>query len=221
MMSVGLHCRLVGRPGRAAALARFVDYAMAKGGVWITRRIDIARHWITHHPPPGGLKPSVMPRGLFLEMFGGVFEHRPDIAEAAHRQGLTTAEDSAEGLSAALSRAMRALPREEQLALIRAHPDLAGKLALAGDLTADSAKEQASAGLDRLSAHELAAITRMNEHYKAHFGFPFILAVKNRSKDEVIAALRSRLGADADAEFDTALGEIERIARFRIEDRLK
>jgi urate oxidase len=112
------------------------------------------------------------------------------------------------------------LPRDKQLALIRAHPDLAGKLALAGELTADSKKEQASAGLDRLSQHELAALTRMNEHYKAHFGFPFILAVKGRTKDDVIAALRTRLGADADAEFETALSEIERIARIRIDGRL-
>ena len=221
MMSVGLHCRLVGRPGRAAALARFLDYALAKGDVWIARRIDIARHWIAHHPPEGGLRPSQMPRGLFLDRFGDVFEHTPGIAEATHRAGLTPAEDSAAGLARAMARATRALPREEQLALIRAHPDLAGRLALAGEVTADSAKEQASAGLDRLSPHELKAITRMNESYKAHFGFPFILAVKNRGKEEVIAALRNRLGSDTEAEFETALGEIERIAQIRIEDRLR
>jgi 2-oxo-4-hydroxy-4-carboxy-5-ureidoimidazoline decarboxylase len=112
------------------------------------------------------------------------------------------------------------LPREEKLALIKAHPDLAGRLALAGEVTADSAKEQASAGLDRLTPHELAALTRMNEHYNAHFGFPFILAVKGRTKEEVIASMRNRLGADAEAEFETALGEIERIAQLRIKDRL-
>lgn len=221
MMSVGLHCRLVGRPGRAASLARFLDYALAKGDVWIARRIDIARHWVRHHPPAGGLKPSRMHRALFVERFGDVFEHTPEIAETAHQAGLSSAQDSAEGLAAVMSRAMRAFPRDKQLALIRAHPDLAGKLALAGELTADSKMEQASAGLDRLSQHELAALTRMNEHYKAHFGFPFILAVKGRTKDDVIAALRSRLGADTEAEFETALSEIERIARIRIEDRLR
>jgi len=221
MMSVGLHCRLAGRPGRAAALARFIDYALAKGEVWMARRIDIARHWVARHPPAGGYRPSRMPRALFVEAFGSVYEHSPEIAEAAQRAGLTADEDSPEGLARAMSRAVRALPREAQLALLSAHPDLAGGLALAGGLTADSAQEQTSAGLDQLSPHELAAITRMNEAYKARFGFPFILAVKDRSKEEVIAALRARLGADAQAEFETALGEVERIARARIEDRLR
>jgi OHCU decarboxylase len=137
-----------------------------------------------------------------------------------HRAGLSSRHDDAQGLAQAMSAAMRALPREEKLALIKAHPDLAGRLALAGEVTADSAKEQASAGLDRLTPHELAALTRMNEHYKAHFGFPFILAVKGRTKEEVIAAMRNRLGADAETEFDTALGEIERIAQLRIKDQL-
>jgi len=221
MMSVGLHCRLAGRPGRAAALARFVDYALAKGDVWMARRLDIARHWIVQHPPPGGYKPSRMPRALFLERFGHVFEHSPQIAESVHRAGLSARHDEAQGLAQAMSAAMRAMPREEKLALIKAHPDLAGRLALAGEVTSDSAKEQASAGLDRLTPHELAALSRMNEHYKAHFGFPFILAVKGRTKEEVIGAMRSRLGADAEAEFETALGEIARIAELRIKDRLQ
>ena len=104
--------------------------------------------------------------------------------------------------------------------MVRAHPDLAGRLALAGEVTAASAAEQASAGLDRLTAHELAALTRMNEAYRARFGFPFILAVKGRTKDEVIDVMRARLGADAEAEFETALREIERIAALRIKDRL-
>jgi OHCU decarboxylase len=220
MMSVGLHCRLVGRPGRAASLARFIDNALEKGDVWMPRRIDIARHWIAHHPPPGGYRPSRMPRGLFLELFGHVFEHTPQIAEAAHSAGLTASHDTAEGLARAMSGIMRALPREQQLALVRAHPDLAGRLALAGEVTADSAREQASAGLDRLTPHELAALTRMNEHYQQHFGFPFILAVKGRSKEDVIAAMRTRLGSDVDAEFETALGEIEQIALLRLKDRL-
>ncbi|MBV8769991.1 MAG: allantoinase PuuE, partial [Hyphomicrobiales bacterium] len=81
MMSVGLHCRLAGRPGRAAALARFLDYALAKGDVWMARRLDIARHWIARHPPSGGYKPSRMPRALFIERFGDIFEHSPHIAE--------------------------------------------------------------------------------------------------------------------------------------------
>jgi OHCU decarboxylase len=161
-----------------------------------------------------------MPRGLFLELYGGVFEHTPKIAEATYAAGLDASHDTAEGLARAMSAAMRALPREDQALLVKAHPDLAGRLALAGEVTADSAKEQASAGLDRLSQHELAALTRMNEAYKTRFNFPFIMAVRGRSKEDVIAAMRARLGNDADAEFETALAEIERIALLRLKERL-
>ena len=220
MMSVGMHCRLLGRPGRFRALQRFLDHIEAHDRVWVCRRIDIARHWIARHPPLGGYKPSHMPRALFVELYGDVFEHTPKIAEATHALPLTSEHDTAKGLAKAMSGVMRALPHDEKLALIAAHPDLAGRLALAGELTAESAKEQSSAGLDRLSQHELAALTRMNDAYKARFHFPFIMAVKGRSKDEVIAAMRLRLGADADAEFDAALTEIERIALLRLKDRL-
>ena len=98
MLSAGLHCRLVGRPGRAAELARFLDYVKAQEHVWIATRIDIARHWIRHHPPKGGYVPAQMPRALFAEVFGGIFEHTPAIVERAHAQGLTGAQNSAPGL---------------------------------------------------------------------------------------------------------------------------
>src|SRR5688500_13593783 len=97
MMSVGLHCRLAGRPGRAAALARVLDDVAAHARVWVARRIDIARHWIRHHRPPG-LRPSGMSRALFVELFGDVFEHTPWIAEGAHEAGLSAGQDTAEGL---------------------------------------------------------------------------------------------------------------------------
>ncbi len=79
MMSIGLHCRLVGRPGRAAALARFLDYIQSHTGVWITTRLDIARHWARHHLPQAALKPSRLPRALFIERFGDVVEHTPPL----------------------------------------------------------------------------------------------------------------------------------------------
>ena len=88
MLSIGLHCRLVGRPARAASLARFVDYALGHDKVWFATRLDIARHWIAKHPPPGGWKPSKLTRTLFVERFGGVYEHSPWIAEAAYDAGL-------------------------------------------------------------------------------------------------------------------------------------
>ena len=220
MLSIGLHCRLVGRPGRAAALGRFLDYVSSHEHVWVARRIDVARHWVRTHPPTGGYKPSRMGRALFLELFGDVYEHTPEIASHAHAAGLTTAEDDAPGLHAALSATMRALPHDAKLALINAHPDLAGRLALAKSLTRASEGEQAGAGLDTLSADELARFTDLNDRYRGRFGFPFVMAVRGRRKDEVLAAFERRLAQEPDAEFETALDEIDRIARLRLDARL-
>jgi len=220
MLSVGLHCRLAGRPGRAAALARFLDYVLGHDRVWIATRLDIARHWIGVNPPAGGYRPSHMPRALFLERFGDIFERTPQIAERAHRAGLTVAHDNAEGLHRALIAAMRAMTREEKRALINAHPDLGPRLAAGLELTRASAREQESAGLDRLTPTQRERLAQLSAAYKARFGFPFILAVRGRTPDEVLASLATRLTRDADAEFEGALHEIERIARMRLEDRL-
>ena len=220
MLSVGLHARLAGRPGRAAALARFLDHVQSKPDVWVARRLDIARHWIKAHPPEGGYVPSRLPRALFLERFGDIFEHSPGIVEATHRAGLTAENDTANGLHRALVAQMRTIPREAKIALIKAHPDLAGKLAQARQMTTDSITEQDSAGLDRLTAEELARFTALNDAYKARFGFPFIMAVKGRTKAEVIAGFEARLKNDAAQEFDAALAQIERIVGLRLAGRL-
>ncbi len=220
MLSIGLHCRLVGRPGRAAALARFLDYIKAHENVWIARRLDIARHWIKHRPPKGGYVPSRMPRALFVEVFGDIFEHTPQIAERAYNKGLSASDDTAPGLHSALVTVMRAMLREEKLALVKAHPDLAGRLALAKVLTADSTKEQGSAGLDRLTPEELKRFTELNETYKSRFGFPFIMAVKGATKEQILANFERRVAHDADSEFAEALTQIERIALLRLTDKL-
>jgi len=218
MMSVGLHCRLVGRPGRAAALDRFLDYVASHEKIWIARRIDIARHWIRHHGPPN-LKPSTMSRGLFVELFGDVFEHSGWIVEAAHQRGLTPAQDTAEGLHAAFAQVLSGATREQKLALVRAHPDLAGRFELA-ELTDDSQREQASAGLDSLSERERYRFLELNDAYRDKFGFPFIMAVKGRSKEDILAAFEERLEHDPGQEFDAAIGEIETIALLRLKDKL-
>ncbi len=220
MLSIGLHSRLVGRPGRTAALARFLDYVQSHSHVWIARRIDIARHWIARHPPDGGYRPSQTPRGLFIEVFGDIFEHTPEIAARAHAAGLTSAQDTASGLHTALIAHMRNMKQDEKRALIMAHPDLAGRLALAGALTVDSAREQGSVGLDRLTPEELARFTDINERYKARFGVPFIMAVKGATKEAILAAFERRIHNDADTEFAEALAQIERIALLRLSDRL-
>ncbi len=218
MLSIGLHCRLVGRPGRAAALARFLDYVRGHDQIWVARRIDIARHWIRRHPPAGGWRPSHMTRTLFVERFGGVYEHSPWIAAAAYDAGLGLEADKAEGLAAALSAAMRKGTQAQKRALIDAHPDLAGKLALAKRLTPESTGEQASAGLDHLTDDERARFASLNDAYRARFGFPFIMAVKGRSKAQILAAFEERLKNEADKEFATALDQIDRIAALRIKD---
>ncbi|ARO55539.1 OHCU decarboxylase [Methylorubrum zatmanii] len=219
MLSVGLHCRLVGRPGRIAALARFLDHVAAHDGVWLARRIDIARHWTARHPAET-LRPSTMSAAQFLTRFGDIFEDTPEIALRAWQAGLTAREDSAEGLHAALVGALRGLPAEQQRALIRAHPELAGRLAQAGQLTQASTTEQGSAGLGALSAEELARFERLNAAYRARFDLPFIMAIKGSSREAILAAFEARLRNDPEQEFQEALRQIERIAWLRLKDRL-
>lgn len=220
MLSIGLHCRLVGRPGRAAALARFLDYVASHERVWVARRIDIARHWIRTHPPAAGYRPSGMGAALFVEVFGDIFEHTPEIAARAYASGLTSKDDTAEGLHDSLVAVMRSLSVSEKRALLCVHPDLAGRLALSRGLTVDSTGEQAAAGLDRLSPAELQRFTALNSRYRDRFGIPFIMAVKGRTRQEIVTAFEHRLHNTAEQEFADALAEVERIALLRLKDRL-
>ncbi|NLS01021.1 allantoinase PuuE [Rhizobium sp. P38BS-XIX] len=217
MMSIGLHCRLIGRPGRVMALARFIDYVQSHEKVWIARRVDIARHWAQHHPPmPGVEKPTRMPEAVFVQRFGGVFEHSPWIARRAFAGELSPANDTAIGLHAALVFQFRAASEEERLAVLVAHPDLAGKLAQAKRLTESSTQEQASAGLDALTDEERRRFTELNDRYVAKFGFPFIIAVRDHSKSGILAAFEARLGNDRNTEFAAACRQVERIAFLRL-----
>lgn len=152
----------------------------------------------------------------FLDRFGGVFEHSSFIAERALDAGAVALPLTAAGVHAALTGAFRAASAEEQLGVLRAHPDLAGKLAIAGGLTEDSRKEQAGAGLDRLSPQEHARFTELNTAYTEKFGFPFIIAVKGLDKNDILAAFETRIGNTADAEFETAKAQVERIALLRL-----
>jgi chitin deacetylase len=221
MMSVGLHCRLVGRPGRLQALKRFIDYIREFEGVWTPKRIEIAQHWRSTHPPkPRGERPSHMGQEAFVQRFGGVFEHSPWIAERAFGLELGPAHDSAAGLHNALARMFRSASREERLGVLKAHPDLAGKLAAAKRLTVESTAEQASAGLDALTDAERAKFEDMNAAYTEKHGFPFIIAVKDHDKQGIMRAFETRIANDTDTEFATACAQVERIARLRLEDML-
>lgn len=161
---------------------------------------------------------NVSDRAAFVSVLGHLFEHSPWVAEETWPKRPFP---DAEALHAALCATMRAAPHERQLALIRAHPDLAGRLARQRQLTAESTREQASAGLDRLSDAELADFTRQNEAYKTRFGFPFIICARLNAKAAILTAMRSRVDNPPDTEFATALGEIEKIARLRLDDLLK
>ncbi len=220
MLSIGLHCRLIGRPGRAMALKRVLDHMRAHDGVWFATREEIADHWAREHPPQHRTRPSEMDRETFVKEFGGIFEHSPWIAEGAHALELGPTHDTATGVHSALARVFRTADDERRLGVLTAHPDLAGKLAAAKRLTAESTAEQASAGLDALTDEERATFTEMNDAYTAKFGFPFIIAVRDHDKASIMAAFRARLDNDRATEFETACGQVERIAELRLQEKL-
>ena len=193
MLSVGLHCRLVGRPGRAASLARFLDYVLSHDQVWVPTRLDIARHWIRKHPPAGRME-AVAPdphavrravrrrlRALALDRGGGL-RRRP---RPGRRHGRGPGEgDGGRGGEGDRRAEAGADPRASR-------PRRPARARQA--LTAESTAEQASAGLDRLTPEELAKFTALNDAYRRRFGFPFIMAVKGRSKADILAAFEQRL----------------------------
>ncbi|WP_282602161.1 allantoinase PuuE [Paracoccus sp. PARArs4] len=220
MFSIGLHCRLAGRPGRAMALRRFLDHVQSHEGVWFATRLDIARHWAAEHPWQPRQRPSRMDRAEFVERFGGIYEHSPWIAERVWDAEMGAVHDSAAGLAGRMAQVFRAADDAERLGVLRAHPDLAGKLAQARHLTADSTAEQASAGLDALTDAERAEFTRLNEAYVARHGFPFIIAVRDHDKAGIMAAMRARLDKDTETERSTAEEQVARIGELRLKEAL-
>lgn len=157
---------------------------------------------------------NAAPAADFIDALAGIYEHSPWIAEAvvAKRPFASLA-----ALHEAMIAVVRAASAEKQLALVKAHPDLAGKAARAGELTAASTNEQMSAGLDRLSEADYARFHQLNDGYKARFGFPFIVCVRRHTKDSILRAFEQRLAHSADQELSTALTEIFRIAALRLD----
>jgi OHCU decarboxylase len=153
----------------------------------------------------------------FAAALGHLYEGSPWVARAAY--GRRPFAD-AEALHAALTAAVRDAGEEQQVALIAAHPDLAGRVAREGRLTAASQREQAGAGLDRLSAEEIARFNAGNAAYRARFGIPFVICARANTKASILAELERRAGNDRAGEIETALAEIAKIARFRLEDTL-
>ena len=166
---------------------------------------------------------GTLDRDAFVARYGGVYEHSPWIAERTFDRGAAPRRDRhadtgayVAALARALSATLADASDEEKLGLIRAHPDLVGRAALAGSLTADSNAEQSSAGLDRCSPEELERFRSLNDAYRAKFGFPFVMAVRGVERAAVLALFENRLGHSPAHEFGRALDEIDRIARLRL-----
>ena len=156
-------------------------------------------------------------RAGFVDALGAIFEHSPWVVDRAwQRRPFAAADD----LMTAMLAVVETASDDEKLALIRAHPDLAGKAARAGALTEHSASEQAGVGLNRLPDEEFARFHHLNDAYKARFGFSFVIAVRGQTRETVLAAFEARLKNDLAAEKAEALRNIGLIARFRLEDML-
>lgn len=220
MLSIGLHCRLIGRPGRAAALRRVIDHMTSHDGVWFATRLQIAQHWSRTNPFVATVRPSDMSRQAFVSAFGGIFEHSPWIAEGAHALELGPTHDTAQGVHQALARVFRAASDDKRLGVLTAHPDLAGKLAAAGKLTDESTSEQAGAGLNLLTDTERAFFQDQNSQYVAKHGFPFIIAVRDHTKASIMDAFKRRIDNDRATEFTLACRQVERIAELRLQEKL-
>jgi len=156
---------------------------------------------------------NALGRAAFIERFGSVVEHSPWIAEGAW---LRHPFASVDALHAAMVATLMASPIETQLVVIRAHPELAGKAAIRGEMTADSKLEQGGAGLTECSPREFARLYALNRAYRAKFGFPFIIAVKGLDRAAIIAHFAARLEHDRATEFAEALAQIARISRLRL-----
>ena len=156
-----------------------------------------------------------MDRAGFVEAFGSLMEHSPWVAEGAWEGRPFGSVDEMHG---AFVEAVEGASEERRVALIWAHPDLAGKAALAGELTEESAREQSSAGLDRLSPGEYERFFRLNTAYREKFGLPFVVCVRDHTKESIFAAAQERLANKSEEEVEAALREIARISRLRLED---
>ena len=161
--------------------------------------------------------PSEMSENEFVEVFGGVYEHSPWIARYAWRNGLTEDHNTPAGLSETLIEIVAKADHDKILELINAHPDLAGKAAIDGELTEDSTSEQSGAGIDQCTAEEFQKFQSYNNDYKEKFNFPFIMAVKGSNRHQILEAFEIRIKNNEEAEFTQAVTEINKIARFRLD----
>ena len=156
-----------------------------------------------------------MSAAQFVQALGGIYEHAPWVAEQAAAQRPFA---SAAALTAAMRKAVDTAGEDAQLKLVRAHPELAGKAAVRGELTAESTREQSGAGLNQCTPEEFERLQSLNAQYNAKFGFPFILAVRGYDRHGIIENFSKRVENDRDTELRTSLEQIHRIAGFRLHD---
>ena len=156
-----------------------------------------------------------MTQSEFVARYGGIYEHSAWVAEEVASDAIGI--DNVEQLATTMADCVDNASTERQLALIRAHPDLAGKAQLAGELTQDSTTEQSKAGLDQCSADDYAQFQTLNDQYHEKFGFPFVMAVRASTRAEILSVFAARLENDPALEFETALEEIHKIARLRLQ----
>ncbi|PXW27674.1 2-oxo-4-hydroxy-4-carboxy-5-ureidoimidazoline decarboxylase [Paraburkholderia caballeronis] len=156
-----------------------------------------------------------MSAGAFVAALGGIFEHSPWVAQAAEPQRPF---DSIDALHRTMAHAVETAGEARQLALINAHPELAGKAAVRGELTAESTREQSGAGLDQCTQQEFDTLQRLNRAYRERFGFPFILAVRGYDRHGIIANFEARVQNSRVDELRASLDQIYRIARFRLDE---
>lgn len=161
---------------------------------------------------------SAASQAEFVAALDGIYEHTPWVAERAWS---ARPFPTLESLHAALAGTVAEAEPAEQLALVQAHPELAGRAAVRGELTDLSRREQGGVGLDQCSAEEFADLTRLNRAYGDRFGFPFIIAVRGHTRASIIAALAQRLGNTREAELRECLRQIDQIAWLRLRDRLQ
>lgn len=156
-----------------------------------------------------------MHREDFVRRYGGIYEHSPWVAEETFDGGGDQTDIRV--LAGLFAECVDNASRERRLALIQAHPDLAGRAAVAGELTSESTEEQASAGIDQCTAEEFARFQDLNERYRKKFDFPFVMAVRGSNRHKILAAFEERLENDPEEEFERAISEIHKIALFRLE----
>lgn len=167
--------------------------------------------------PSFTIPPDSLNEADFMTAFGGIYEHSPWVAATIWSQGLGPDDRQLAHFARRMQTIVDAAGHDSQMALLCAHPELAGKLAIAGGLTAESSAEQAGAGLDSCTPDEFARFSSLNDRYSDSFGHPFIIAVRGLDRAAILSAFEARIDNDPETEFATALAEVHKIARLRLE----